>query len=77
MGPASMALSPAARPHGMRGLNYVEVESIDEYLPRVQERGGSVLQPKIPIPGVGFVAICQDTEGNPIGFFQTDESASY
>ena len=64
-------------PHGMRGMNYVEVDSIDEYLPRVQEGGGSVLQPKIPIPGVGFVAICQDTEGNPIGFFQTDETASY
>ena len=41
-------------PHGMSGLNYVEVESIDDYLPRVQDGGGSVLQPKIPIPGVGY-----------------------
>ena len=64
-------------PHGMKGMNYVEVESIDEYLERAQAAGGSVLQPKIPIPGVGYMAICQDTEDNPIGLFQTDESASY
>ena len=64
-------------PHGMRGMNYMDVESIDQYLPRIQEGGGVVLQPRIPIPGVGFVAICQDTEGNPFGLFQNDESASY
>ena len=64
-------------PHGMRGMNYMDVESIDQYLPRIQEGGGTVLQPKIPIPGVGFVAICQDTEGNPFGLFQNDDSASY
>ena len=64
-------------PHGMRGMNYVDVESIDQYLPRIQEGGGTVLQPRIPIPGVGFVAICQDTEGNPFGLFQNDETASY
>ena len=65
------------RPHeGATGVNYVDVDSIDEYLDRVRAAGGRVLQPKIPISGVGFIAICQDTEGNPIGFFQTDESAS-
>ena len=58
-------------------MNYVDVESIEDYLGRVQNAGGRVLQPRIPIPGVGFIAICQDTEGNPIGFFQTDESAAY
>ena len=64
-------------PHGMRGMNYLDVESIDQYLPRIKEGGGAVLQPRIPIPGVGFVAICQDTEGNPFGLFQNDESAAY
>ena len=66
------------RPHeGVAGVNYVDVESIEDYLGKVQTAGGRVLQPKIPIPGVGFVAICQDTEGNPIGFFQTDQNAAY
>lgn len=64
-------------PHGMAGVNYVDVDSIEEYLGKILEAGGQILQPKIPIPGVGYIAICQDTEGNPLGFFQSDESASY
>lgn len=66
------------RPHeGVAGVNYVHVDAIDEYLPKVQSSGGRILQPKIPIPGIGYIAICQDTEGNPIGLFQGDESAAY
>ena len=66
------------RPHdGVAGVNYVHVEAIEDHLGSVQALGGRVLQPKIPIPSVGFIAICQDTEGNPIGLFQSDDSASY
>ena len=63
---------------GIPGMNYVHVDD-HRRLPasKAQAGGGSVLQPKIPIPGIGFVAICQDTEGNPIGLFQSDETASY
>ena len=72
-----MAALPG-RPHeGMTGLNYVDVDSIQEYLGKVQAAGGAVLQPKMTIPGVGYLAVCQDTEGNPIGFFQTDEGAGH
>ena len=70
--------SITGRPHqGVTGLNYVDVDSIEEYLGKVQAAGGTVLQPKMPIPGVGYLAVCQDTEGNPIGFFQTDEGAAH
>ena len=64
-------------PQGPAGVNYVDVESIDEYLEKVLAAGGSIVQSKIPIPGIGFIAICNDTEGNPIGFYQHDETASY
>ncbi len=64
-------------PGGMAGVNYVDVDSIDEYLEKVKAAGGTIVQPRIPIPGVGYIAICQDTEGNPLGFYQHDESASY
>ncbi len=64
-------------PEGVAGINYVDVESIDEYMPKVEASGGSVFQPKMPIPGVGFIAICKDTEGTMFGFFQSDESAAY
>ena len=66
------------RPHeGVAGVNYVAVEPIEDHLTKVQSGGGRAPQPKIPVPGVGFVAICQDTEGNPIGFFQGDEGSAY
>ena len=66
------------RPHeGVAGVNYINVDSIEDYLPKIQAAGGRILQPQIPIPGVGYIALCQDTEGNPIGFFQSDESAAY
>ncbi len=64
-------------PGGMAGVNYVDVGSIDEHLEKVKAGGGTVVQPKIPIPGVGYIAICQDTEGNPLCFYQHDETASY
>ncbi len=64
-------------PDGPARVNYVDVESIEEYLEKVQAAGGRVLQPQIPIPDVGYIAIYQDTEGNPLGFYQHDETASY
>ena len=62
---------------GIPGINYVHVDDVDDYAGKVQAAGGSVLQPKIPIPGIGYIAVCRDTEGNPIGLFQSDETASY
>ena len=64
-------------PGGTAGVNYVDVESIEEYLDKVQAAGGTILQPKIPIPSVGYIAVCQDTEGNPSGLHQADPSAAY
>ena len=65
------------RPHeGVAGMNYIEVDSIDNYMASIRQGGGNVLQPKFPVPGVGYVAVCQDTEGNPLGLFQSDESAA-
>ena len=61
----------------MAGVNYAQVESIEVALPGVEAAGGRILQAKIPIPGVGYISICQDTEGNPIGLFQIDENATY
>ena len=54
----------------------VGVESIDDTLGRVGASGGEILQPKMPIPGVGWSAYVRDTEGNTIGLFQPDEGMS-
>jgi uncharacterized protein len=64
------------RGDGQRGtVNTVGVESIDASMEAVQNAGGSVEQPKMPIPGVGWFALCADTEGNRFGIMQPDESA--
>jgi len=54
----------------------VDVPSVDEYMTKVTEKGGTVTTPKMPIPGVGWFAYCKDTEGNQFGIMQSDESAA-
>lgn len=56
-------------------MNTVEVPSLDEALRRVQQHGGAIAVPKMPIPGVGWLAYCTDTESNTFGIMQPDEAA--
>lgn len=55
--------------------NYINVDSIDEYSAQVEKAGGKVIIPKSPVPGVGYFAICLDTENNSFGFWMDDKSA--
>ncbi len=55
--------------------NTIEVPSLDEYTSKIASKGGQVLLPKMPIPGVGYFATCMDTEGNIFGMIQMDKSA--
>jgi uncharacterized protein len=49
---------------------YVDVQSVDEAIEKVQAAGGKVVTPRTPIPGMGAYARVSDTEGNVIGLFQ-------
>jgi predicted enzyme related to lactoylglutathione lyase len=53
----------------------IDVPSVDAYVKKVQENGGEIVQPKTAVPGVGYVAYFKDTEGNPFGIMESDESA--
>ena len=55
---------------------YIGVSSIDEYTAKVEKLGGQVLQPKMPVPGWGYLAMCLDTEGNTFGLWQDDTNAA-
>ncbi len=57
-------------------INSIDVPSVDDFVTKITQNGGTVVMPKMPIPGVGYLAYCQDTEGNTFGIFQPDESAS-
>ena len=56
-------------------INYIDVKSVDEYSSKVQQLGGKVHVPKMAVPGMGYLAICLDTENNTFGIWETNESA--
>ena len=56
-------------------VNTLDVPDVDDYCEKVQAAGGRVVHPKHGVPGVGWVAYCQDTEGNTFGMMQFDPAA--
>jgi len=56
-------------------VNTIAVPSVDAYQEKITTAGGKVISPKASIPGVGYFALCQDTEGNPFGIMESDMNA--
>lgn len=50
--------------------NFIQVDSIDDSIAKVIELGGKIMEPKTAIPTVGFIAGCEDTEGNIFGLLE-------
>jgi predicted enzyme related to lactoylglutathione lyase len=55
--------------------NTIGVDSVDLAVEAAKRAGGKLVMPKTPIPGVGYFAYCQDTEGNLFGVMQADKNA--
>jgi predicted enzyme related to lactoylglutathione lyase len=59
---------------GDQGLNqilvYFGVDSVDETLEKIKSGGGSVMQEKMQIPGVGYMAVVTDPAGNMFALFE-------
>jgi len=53
----------------------IDVEDLDGALSQVESAGGSVVQGKDAVPGMGWYAYFRDTEGNIMGLWQTDSAA--
>jgi predicted enzyme related to lactoylglutathione lyase len=54
----------------------VDVATVDDSLKKAVASGGVVAVPKMPIPGIGWLAYCKDTEGNIFGMMQSDPNAA-
>lgn len=54
-----------------QALNYINVESVEEYSKKVTDLGGQIVVKKTEIPGMGWFAIAVDPEGNVFGLFET------
>jgi predicted enzyme related to lactoylglutathione lyase len=51
------------------------VENVDAVVEKATRLGGAVALPKMPVPGIGWLAYLKDTEGNVFGVMQHDSSA--
>jgi predicted enzyme related to lactoylglutathione lyase len=53
----------------------IQIASVDDCLRKVQAHGGTTVVPKMPIPGIGWLAYCKDSEGNIVGVMHRDANA--
>ena len=55
---------------GDRVRDTISVNSIEEFTKKIEGLGGKMLTEKMPIQGMGFNALFQDTEGNEFGMIE-------
>jgi predicted enzyme related to lactoylglutathione lyase len=67
--------SPVANQAVISYVCTINVESLDASVATAQANGGGIAMPKMPIPGLGWLAYCTDTEGNIFGMMQNDPNA--
>jgi predicted enzyme related to lactoylglutathione lyase len=60
---------------GHAPVNYISVESVDQYVKKATRLGAEEVMPKTPVPGMGWFAWLKDTEGNVVGIWESDEKA--
>ncbi len=51
-------------------VNYIAVESVDDYSKKIEKLGGRIVAPKQEVPGIGWWALALDPEGNMFAIFQ-------
>ena len=54
---------------------YISVPSVTKHLAKVTKLGGSICKPKTAVPGMGYFAICQDTENNTFALWEMNPKA--
>jgi predicted enzyme related to lactoylglutathione lyase len=61
--------------HHQHITNFIDVNSVDEYSSKIEKLGGKVVISKMAVPGMGYFAVCHDTENNSFGIWESNESA--
>ena len=56
-------------------VNTVDVSDLDATVKTIEGSGGQCVVPKMPVPGVGWLAYFKDTEGHIFGAMQPDTEA--
>jgi predicted enzyme related to lactoylglutathione lyase len=55
--------------------NYILVPSVTRFMAKVEKLGGRICKPKTPVPGMGYFALCQDTESNAFALWEMNPKA--
>jgi len=58
-----------------RITDYISVSSVADYAAKVEKLGGKIIVPKMAVKGMGYFAVCLDTEQNPFGLWECDTNA--
>jgi predicted enzyme related to lactoylglutathione lyase len=61
---------------GHQPVNYINVESVDEYVEKARRLGAEEVMPKTAVKEMGWFAWLRDTEGNVFAIWQTDGKAA-
>ena len=56
-------------------INYISVNSVDKSAAKIEKLGGKICVPKTAVPNMGYFAVCQDTENNGLGLWETNAKA--
>jgi predicted enzyme related to lactoylglutathione lyase len=56
-------------------LNTVAVESLDQTIKKIEQRGGKICVPKMAIPKIGWLAYAEDPAGNVFGIIEPNAEA--
>ena len=56
-------------------INTLDVDDVDATVAKVVAAGGRVIMGRSAVPGVGYMAYVEDTEGVQMGLMQNDPSA--
>jgi len=67
-------MMPRACP-GQPITNYIRVPSVTKGMAKVKKLGGVVCKPKTAVPGMGYFAICLDTEKNMFALWEVNMKA--
>ena len=54
---------------------YFDVPSVEECSAMIVKLGGNIVVSKKPVPGIGYFAICHDTENNNFGIWEENSQA--
>jgi len=57
-------------------VNYIGVESVDQYVDKAKRLGATEIMPKTPVKGMGWFAQLKDTEGNVFALWEMDDKAA-